>query len=203
MTSSLPGIAVVGQFQRTHWRSFVIHHNVLRFGAPVGSVLLSNTVGRRPRKATTVAYRAATRCRAVSLARHQVMNARAATATPNCAAPPLISNSRCSPTAFGPQMQSSTLRVVPTSRRALCPRRRNIRPLPLPSQFRASRSTNRILLGPPMTVFEVHGLERLRHTMQPLPIDLATDYQRRGVRVASDFLVRRQARWIARLCGAK
>ena len=116
---------------------------------------------------------------------------------------PSVQQQPVCPTAFGPQMQSSTLRVVPTSRRALCPRRRNIRPLAvafaIPSkpinQAHPTRPANDCVRGARPGAVAPHDAV--------LADRLGNYYQRRGARVASDFLVRRQARWIARLCGAK
>ena len=122
------------------------------------------------------------------------MNARAATVTPNLRRAPSDQQQPVCPTAFGRRRNPRLCELYRPRDERFARVGDTSTPLPLPSQSRASRSTNRILLGQPMTVFEVHGLERLRHTMQPLPIDLATNYQSRGARLASDFLVRRQAR---------
>ena len=99
---------------------------VMPFGAPVGNCFTFQTLleGARARP-----QRPHIAPPAVSLARHQSHECARCNCRAQLRRAPSDQQLPVGPTAFGPQMQSSTLRVVPTSRRALCPRRRNIRPL--------------------------------------------------------------------------
>lgn len=76
----------MGNPQEPTWRSFVIHSTCAGRRAP-WVVLYFQTLLQGARARPQRPHIAATRCRAVSLARHQVVNAHAATATPNCATP--------------------------------------------------------------------------------------------------------------------